>query len=161
MKDSMNSQTPKTFTTLWPIALCAVLLAFTFPAKAVVVGPYATDANTFFLFHLDEATGSTVATNASATTGFGTNALAFRNNVASTNPAASDNSILGAVSATGFTFGSFNNCAVITNLTGINGSGTVSNGLGKAARPREIYSRPGSRDGGPSAKGTFIILSSG
>ena len=121
-----------------------VLLALCFgampPARAVVVGPYTPDANTYFLFHLDEAAGITVATNATGTIGFSTNAIAFRNNIANTNAAATDNSILGSLGATGFTFGSFSNCAVITNLTGINGSGTVSNGLGVDLNKSGTYS---------------------
>ena len=99
-------------------------------ASALVVGPYTPDANTVFLFHLDEPAGSLIATNAAGSLAAGTNAVAFKQNSGITNNCPSDGTILGAAGAGSFTVGNFGNCAVITNASGISGSGTVSNGLG-------------------------------
>ena len=108
-----------------------VLLLNPLNSAAVVVGPYTPDANTVFLFHLDEAAGTTVATNAAGAIAAGTNALAYVQNQAVTNNCPADTSILGAGGASGFLLANFGRCAVVTNSAGLaSSSGTVSNGLG-------------------------------
>ena len=86
---------------LWLVASLAVLAA---PA------PYAPDANTVFLFHLDEPPGASVATN-SATLTAGTNLISFDGN-----PYAGDSTdqspVTTVLGATGYT--GFGNCADVS-----------------------------------------------
>src|SRR6266850_723627 len=56
-------------------------------APAIVVGPYTPDANTVFLFHLDEAALATTTVNAGGTIAAGTNAVTFRTNGATASSA--------------------------------------------------------------------------
>jgi len=98
-------------------------------APAVVVGPYTPDANTVFLFHLDELPTATTAINASGTIAAATNAIAYKQNSASANNAPLDATIFGAAGASGFTFGNFGNAASITNLNPAL-TAVVSNGIG-------------------------------
>jgi autotransporter-associated beta strand protein len=98
-------------------------------APAIVVGPYTPDANTVFLFHLDELPNVTTALNANGTIAIGTNAIAYRQNAASSANAATDATILGAAGATGFAFGNFGKAASITNVNPAL-TAVVSNGIG-------------------------------
>jgi hypothetical protein len=45
------------------VSLLSALALLTQPARADLVGPYSPDANTLYLFHFNEAAGSSVATN--------------------------------------------------------------------------------------------------
>ena len=98
-------------------------------ASAIVVGPYTPDANTVFLFHLDEAALATTTVNANGTIAAGTNAVTFRTNANNAANAPLDTTILGAAGASGFVFGNFGNAAWITNI-GATTSLAVTNGIG-------------------------------
>jgi autotransporter-associated beta strand protein len=89
-----------------------------------VVGPYASDANTAMLYHLDEAPGSV---NAAGSGGFINPAIAFSQstaNVAGTTSTA----VLGAAGATGFGFGNFGNAATFSGnlLLGFDGNNSTT-----------------------------------
>lgn len=101
-------------------------------ASASVFGPYAPDANTAFLFHLDEPASVYVTTNAIGSLSAGTNAVAYATVTGNTFPgvgvsAPTNFNILGGIAASGFTGfggGSFGKAANLANAAG----GT--NGLG-------------------------------
>jgi autotransporter-associated beta strand protein len=101
-------------------------------SQAVVVGPYTPDANTVFLFHLDEASLATTAVNAPGTIAAGTNAIAYKQGTATSANSPTDATILGAVGASGFAFGNFGKAATITHpgTTITNGIGVDMNGNG-------------------------------
>ncbi|HEU6448033.1 MAG TPA: autotransporter-associated beta strand repeat-containing protein [Verrucomicrobiae bacterium] len=99
-------------------------------APALVVGPYAPDANTVFLFHFDEPAGAYIATNSTGALAAGTNAVAFATVTGNTYPgygisAPTNFNILGAGGATGFSFGNFGNAANLGNVVGF-----ATNGIG-------------------------------
>src|SRR5438093_7883111 len=58
--------------------LLALTVGLPLQSKGVIVGPYAADANTRFLFHLDEAAGTSTAANVGTlgTNGYSVNATA-------------------------------------------------------------------------------------
>jgi autotransporter-associated beta strand protein len=85
-------------------ALTLTVAIFSQRAQANLAGPYAADTNTVYLFHFDEPAGSSVATNATGTLAFGTNAVSFNGQ-----PYAGDSinqptitSVFGASAFTGF-----------------------------------------------------------
>jgi autotransporter-associated beta strand protein len=84
------------------IVLAAALFSFVPLAKADLTGPYTADANTVYLFHFNEPSGSSVATNSAGSLAFGTNAVSFNGQ-----PYAGDSinqpTITSAFGASGFT----------------------------------------------------------
>ncbi len=88
---------------LCPAVAATVLFLFAAcPAAHALVSPYTADANTVYLYHLNEAAGGTVATNAGSA---GLNAIAFNGNpstAAGGTDQPVDTTILGATGFTGF-----------------------------------------------------------
>ena len=104
-------------------------------ANADITGPYTADANTVYLYHLDEAAGATSAANAGAA-GFA--AIAFDGDPwinSATNPQPSVTTVLGAGGATGF--GSAANISAVDFGLGVdaNASGGFQFGPSDGASP--------------------------
>ncbi len=78
------------------VPLLAIVFA-PFFSQANIVGPYASDANTRFLFHLDEAAGTSTAANSG---GLGTNAYSVNATASATVPVTT--AVLGAGAFAGF-----------------------------------------------------------
>jgi autotransporter-associated beta strand protein len=99
---------------LFPCFLAAALVSQF--ALADLAGPYTSDADTLFLFHFDEASGGTVASNAGSKGGV---AYAVNENPASTTPP-TDTTMLGA---TGYSSGAINFGNCMTNPTSVSSGG--------------------------------------
>jgi hypothetical protein len=127
-------------------------------SQAIVVGPYTPDANTVFLFHLDEASLATTAVNAPGTIAAGTNAIAYKHNGNNAASAPTDNTILGAAGASGFVFGNFGKAASITNLNPAL-TAVVSNGIGVDMNGNSAFNlNAGGANIGDSLANSSLIL---
>ena len=107
-------------------------------ANADLTGPYTADANTVYLYHLDETTSATSAANA-GTAGFA--AIAYDGNPAlnsATDPQPTDATILGATGFAGF--GNSANISAVDLGLGVdaNNSGGFQMGVIHAASPDAI-----------------------
>jgi hypothetical protein len=78
--------------------IIALLMIAPTTARAIIVGPYTADANTVFLFHLDESSGNSVTANAGTA---GNVAIAYDGNPIA-NPATAIGTVLGGTGFAGF-----------------------------------------------------------
>ncbi len=117
-------RTTRAYVQLLAGACLAILVAGT--ASAAIVGPYTADANTQFLFHLDESSSSGTSANAGHYSA-GTNVLVNMNFTSST----AGPPITGNLGFAGLTSGTanFNNASGVFNFNG------NRNALGYGARP--------------------------
>lgn len=92
------------------VRLFLVFAALVIPSPALVSGPYVADANTVHLFHLSEASGTSISANAVAA---GPSLIAFNGSSAANSPNAQPvvTTLLGAAGASGF-----GNAAAISNV---------------------------------------------